>query len=204
MFAPLPCFLSPPDRSLLRRLAHIDHVRADSNRVFELRIYHTVPGKLPALESRFRDIYSKLLAKHDLQVVGYWVPEGAADWDNTFVYLVAHSSREEAKKNWDAMLADPEVRGGNQIRAGQQAGGKDRPNVHAVDGFFAEVVSHFARFDSLVEFDARSLPLGLATFNYDFVINDKVTNSGLDTDGAQNRWGVEDIVRYLDDLLMIQ
>ena len=92
------------------RLAQIDHVRADSNRVFELRIYHTVPGKLPALESRFRDIYSKLLAKHDLQVVGYWVPEGAADWDNTFVYLVAHSSREEAKKNWDAMLADPEVR----------------------------------------------------------------------------------------------
>jgi NIPSNAP len=90
-------------------LAHIDHARADSNRLFELRIYHTVPGKLPALESRFRDIYSKLLTKHDLQVVGYWVPEGAADWDNTFVYLVAHSSREEAKKNWDAMLADPEV-----------------------------------------------------------------------------------------------
>ena len=37
-------------------------------------------------------------------------------------------------------------------------------------------MSHFARFDSLVEFDARSLPLGLATFNCDFVINDKVTN----------------------------
>src|ERR1700741_5573933 len=91
------------------RLAHIDRVRADSNRVFELRIYHTVAGKLPALESRFQDIYSKLLAKHDRQVVGYWVPEGAADWDDTFVYVVAHSSREEAKKNWDAMLADPEV-----------------------------------------------------------------------------------------------
>jgi len=91
------------------RLGHIDDVRADSNRVFELRIYHTVPGKLPALESRFQDIYSKLLAKHNLQVVGYWVPEGAADWDNTFVYLVAHSSRDEAKKNWTAMLADPEV-----------------------------------------------------------------------------------------------
>src|ERR1700741_2782582 len=92
------------------RLAHIDRVRADSNRVFELRIYRTVPGKLPALETRFRDIYSKLLAKHDLQVVGYWVPEGAADWDNTFVYLVAHSSREEAKKNWGPVVADPEVR----------------------------------------------------------------------------------------------
>jgi NIPSNAP protein len=95
------------------RLARTDNVRADSNRLFELRIYHAVPGKLPTLESRFRNIYSKLLAKHDLQVLGYWVPEGAADGaadgDNTFVYLVGHSSREEAKKNWDAMLADPEV-----------------------------------------------------------------------------------------------
>ncbi len=91
------------------RLAHMDHVRADSNRVFELRIYHTAPGKLPAVESGFRDTYSKLFAKHDLNVVGYWVPEGAPAWDNTFVYLVAHSSREEAKKNWNAMLADPQT-----------------------------------------------------------------------------------------------
>ena len=41
-------------------------------------------------------------------------------------------------------------------------------------------MSHFARFDSLVEFDDRSLPLELATFNYDFVINDKVHHSGLE------------------------
>jgi hypothetical protein len=37
------------------RLAHIDQVRADGNRVFELRVYHTLPSKVPALESRFRD-----------------------------------------------------------------------------------------------------------------------------------------------------
>jgi hypothetical protein len=90
------------------RLADIHHARADSNRIFELRLYHTLPGKVPALESRFRDTTSKLLAKHDLKVVGYWVPEGAPDWDNTFIFLVAHSDREEAKKNWDAMMADPE------------------------------------------------------------------------------------------------
>jgi hypothetical protein len=90
------------------RMAQVNQVRADSNRVFELRIYHAVPGKLPALESRFRDTTSKLLAKHDLKVVGYWVPEGAPAWDNTFIFMVAHSSREEAKKNWDAFRADPE------------------------------------------------------------------------------------------------
>jgi len=89
------------------RLAHINQVRADSNRVFEMHIYHTLPGKAPALESQFRDMTSKLLAKHDLKIVGYWVPEGTPAWDNTFIFIVAHSSREEAKKNWDAMRADP-------------------------------------------------------------------------------------------------
>ena len=54
------------------RLAYINRVRADSNRVFELRVYHTLPGKVPELESQFRDTTSKLLAKHDLKVAGYW------------------------------------------------------------------------------------------------------------------------------------
>jgi hypothetical protein len=89
------------------RLAQVNQVRADSNRVFELRVYHAVPGKLPALESRFRDTASELLAKHDLKAVGYWVPEDAPAGDNTFIYILAHPSREEAKKNWAAMKADP-------------------------------------------------------------------------------------------------
>ena len=89
------------------RLAHVNEVKADSNRVFELRIYHAVPGKVPALETRFRDTASKLLAKHGLKAAGYWVPEDAPAWDNTFVYILAHPSREEATKNWDAMRADP-------------------------------------------------------------------------------------------------
>jgi hypothetical protein len=90
-------------------LSYLNQVRADGNRVFELRVYHAVPGKLPALESQFRDTTSKLLAKHDLKVVGYWVPGGTPAWNNTFIYLVAHASQEEAKKNWDVMRADPEV-----------------------------------------------------------------------------------------------
>ena len=90
------------------RFAQINQVSADSARVFELRIYHAVPGKLPALETRFRDTASKLLAKHGLKAVGYWIPEDAPPWDNTFVYILAHPSREEAKQNWDAMEADPE------------------------------------------------------------------------------------------------
>ena len=88
------------------RLMHLSKVRADSNRVFELMVYHTVPGKVSALESIFRDV-SKLQAKHDLDVVGYWVPTEDPAWANTFIYLVAHPSQEEAKKNWNALHADP-------------------------------------------------------------------------------------------------
>jgi hypothetical protein len=90
------------------RLSHLNEVRADSNRVFELRIYHALPGKLPAMESRFRDTTSKLLVKHDLNVIGYWIPDSKSPaWDNTFVFLLAHSGREEAEKNWREMAAAP-------------------------------------------------------------------------------------------------
>ena len=78
-----------------------------SGRVFELNIYHAVPGKIPALELRFRDA-AKLQAKHGLDVIGYWVPYGDPAWDNTFIYLVAHSSKDEANGHWNAFHADPE------------------------------------------------------------------------------------------------
>jgi len=82
-------------------------VHAQSDRVFELRVYHTVPGKVPKLEARFRDEITPLFAKHNLTPIGFWVPEDAPARDNTFIYMMAHSSREDAKKNWDAFFADP-------------------------------------------------------------------------------------------------
>ncbi len=90
------------------RLSHLQQASAHSNRAFELRVYHAVPGKLPALESRFRDTTSKILARHNLNAVGYWVTDGASASDNEFIWVAAYSSSEEGKKNWDAMRADPE------------------------------------------------------------------------------------------------
>jgi len=91
---------------LMARLTVIAPVRADSSRVFELRIYHAVPGKLPVMEARFRDKTSKILARHGLSVVGYWVAEDPAV--NAFVFLFAHRSKEEAQRNWEAFRLDPE------------------------------------------------------------------------------------------------
>jgi hypothetical protein len=88
-------------------LTRVEEVKADSNRVFQLMVYHTQPGKVGSLESIFADV-SKLQAKHGLQTIGYWVPDDDSPaWKDTFVYLIAHSSQEDAKKNWDALHADP-------------------------------------------------------------------------------------------------
>jgi len=90
-------------------LVHASETTVGNNRVFELRIYHAVPGKAPALESVFRDA-SKVMASHGINVVGYWVPNEDPTWKDTFIYIVAHPSREEAKKSWDALHADPAFR----------------------------------------------------------------------------------------------
>jgi len=82
-------------------------VEAASDHAYELMIYHTLPDKVPALESIFRDV-SKLQAKHGLNAVGYWVPENNDPaWENTFVYVLDHPSREAADANWNALHTDP-------------------------------------------------------------------------------------------------
>jgi hypothetical protein len=87
-------------------LTHLQEVKAESNRVFELDIYHAVPGKVPALAERFRSA-SKLQTQHGLHVVGYWIPQDSPAFVDTFVYLIAHDSQEDAEKNWHAFHTDP-------------------------------------------------------------------------------------------------
>lgn len=77
--------------------------------VFELRTYTTNDGKLGALDARFRDHTMALFAKHGMTNLPYWHPTDADKGaGKTLVYLLAHASREDAKKSWDAFRADPE------------------------------------------------------------------------------------------------
>jgi hypothetical protein len=81
---------------------------AAANRVFEFRTYTAAPGKLEALKTRFRDHTIRIFKNHDMTSVGYWVPQDAPESSNTLTYILAHPSREDAKKNWAAFNADPE------------------------------------------------------------------------------------------------
>ncbi|MGP0072876.1 MAG: NIPSNAP family protein [Bryobacteraceae bacterium] len=103
---------------LTARLMYLNQVKANSNRVFELRIYHTVPGKASALQAEFREKVTKIFAKHDLKAVGYWGPEDAPASSDTFIYILAHPSRDAAKQHWDAFRADPEFQ---EMMKSQQA-----------------------------------------------------------------------------------
>jgi len=78
------------------------------NRVFELRKYTAPEGKLADLEKRFRDHTIRIFNKHHMTSIGYWVPQDAPDSQNTLIYVLAHPSRDEAKKNWADFTADPE------------------------------------------------------------------------------------------------
>lgn len=87
-------------------------LKADSKApelVYELRTYTTEAGRLPALNSRFRDHTVKLFEKHGIKNVVYLTPidaDGKLSEDK-LVYLLAHKSQSAAKASFDAFRQDP-------------------------------------------------------------------------------------------------
>ncbi len=76
--------------------------------VYELRVYHAPPGKLPELLARFRDHTLKLFEKHGIKSVAYWTPVDEPEKSNTLIYILQHPSREAAAANWKTFQDDPE------------------------------------------------------------------------------------------------
>jgi hypothetical protein len=82
---------------------------AEGGRVFELRTYTAAPGKLDALNARFRNHTVALFRKHGMEVVGFWEPvDKEAGAGEKLVYVLAHRSRAAAEASWKAFRADPE------------------------------------------------------------------------------------------------
>jgi hypothetical protein len=81
---------------------------SEGTRVFELRTYHTNPGKLADLHRRSREHLVRYLKKHGADVIGFWTPQDAEKGKaDTLVYMLAFPSREAAKASWKALAADP-------------------------------------------------------------------------------------------------
>jgi uncharacterized protein (DUF1330 family) len=108
-------------------------------RVFEMRTYHTHPGRLDALNKRFREHTNRLFQKHGMELIGYWTPQeekqGKAD---TLVYILAYPSREAAAASWKAFQADPEW------MAAREASEKDGKIVAKVESVFLDPTDYSA------------------------------------------------------------
>jgi hypothetical protein len=90
-------------------------------RLYELRTYTTLEGRLPALEKRFKDHTCKLFEKHGMKNGMYWIPTDPKLKDNTLIYVVSHDSQAAADKSWADFVKDPEwVR----VRDASEADGK--------------------------------------------------------------------------------
>jgi hypothetical protein len=101
-------------------------------RVYELRTYHCREGKLETLKANFRDFDIRILKRHGIESVGYWVPQDPALAASTLVFLLVHPSRAAAEKNWAEFVKDPEF---VKLAAESQ---KDGPIVDKVDDMYLD------------------------------------------------------------------
>ncbi len=94
---------------------------AASTHVYELRTYTAEPGKLEALQNRFRDDTIRIFKKHGLTSVAYFQPQDDPLSKNTLIYMLSFPNREAAKKSWDEFRNDPEWQ---KVQKESEASGK--------------------------------------------------------------------------------
>ena len=75
--------------------------------IHELRIYRTLPGRMPNLLARFQNHTLRIWERHGIRQAGFWTTlVGESSYDLT--YLLAWESLAEREAKWAAFVADPE------------------------------------------------------------------------------------------------
>jgi hypothetical protein len=75
--------------------------------IYELRIYHCLPNRMPALLKRFENHTLRMWEKHGIRQAGFWTTIiGASNHELT--YLLAWESLAEREKKWAAFQSDPD------------------------------------------------------------------------------------------------
>ena len=103
-----------------------------AHHVYELRMYHVNPNKMDVLKARFGDHTDAIFRRHNMKSIGYWSPEDAPSSQNLFIYILEHSGRQEAEKNWAAFQVDPEWQ---KVKAESEAHGA---LVDHIDRYFMD------------------------------------------------------------------
>jgi hypothetical protein len=75
--------------------------------LYELRTYHCVPGRLPALLKRFETITLSLWEKHGIRQAGFWTV-AIGESNQILHYMLQWDSLAERERKWTAFMNDPE------------------------------------------------------------------------------------------------
>ena len=75
--------------------------------IYEMRVYHCVPGRLPALLKRFETVTLALWERHGIRQAGFWTTLVGAS-NQTLTYLLAWEDLTERDVKWTAFQTDPE------------------------------------------------------------------------------------------------
>ena len=102
--------------------------------LYESRIYHAVPGKLPAINDRFANHTMGYFEKYDIGMMGFWTDEIGTS--NQLTYILTFDSMTDREKKWGAFQADP---GWHQVRAETEA---DGPIVAHVQNTFMRLTPY--------------------------------------------------------------
>jgi hypothetical protein len=75
--------------------------------IHELRIYHTIPGRMPALLNRFETITLAIWERFKIRQAGFWTVD-IGDSNADLHYLLEWESLAERERIWSAFVSDPE------------------------------------------------------------------------------------------------
>ena len=75
--------------------------------IYEMRVYRTLPGRMPALLSRFENATLRIWERHGFQQAGFWTTM-IGESNNDLTYLLAWESLAAREKGWASVMADPE------------------------------------------------------------------------------------------------
>jgi len=74
--------------------------------IYELRIYHCLPNRTPALLKRFENHTLRMWEKHGIRQAGFWTTMiGGSNHELT--YLLAWESLADRERKWNAFMSDP-------------------------------------------------------------------------------------------------
>src|SRR5260221_7395148 len=76
--------------------------------IAELRIYHCVTGRLPALLKRFETTTLELWKRHGIRQAGFWTVLVGDGGNQDLHYLLAWESLAERETKWNKFATDPE------------------------------------------------------------------------------------------------